>query len=244
MVKTWVPTHVQYDVELAAPSLMKSAIKSVFVSILLFHGNVIEIIMYLDRGTWYGMIGMVTLPMHIRFNWPRQLTTLTIRPHRAQASCWWVAQDCSDSSALAMELLQSCTKPTMSSGARWFVKWSEGSDEKQIFSEVIGDKYEKHCYTLNGFICVCIFEKWLNGKGWYYYKLHFMLSCIIWIKKQTKKQYVQRTHGTKLITGLNNYCMLYRPMLLVLKTVNPLLSLSKRSYFTGQIWWKNIVLPI
>ena len=43
-----------------------------------------------------------------------------------------------------------------------------------------------------------------------------MLSCTIW------KENVQRAHGTKLIAGLNNYCMLYRAMLLVLKTVNSL----------------------
>ena len=49
-----------------------------------------------------------------------------------------LAQDCSDSSAIAMELLQSCTKPSMSSCARWFVKWSEGSDEKLIFSGIMG----------------------------------------------------------------------------------------------------------
>ena len=36
-----------------------------------------------------------------------------------------------------------------------------------------------------------------------------------------KNQCVQRTHGTKSITGISDYCMLYRPMLLVLKTVNP-----------------------
>ena len=83
------PTHVQSDVELAAPSLTKSSIKSVFVSILLFHSNVIEIKLYLDHGTWHGMIWMVTLSTHVRFNWPRQLTTLTIRPHRAHASCRW-----------------------------------------------------------------------------------------------------------------------------------------------------------
>ena len=45
-----------------------------------------------------------------------------------------LAQDCSDSSALAMELLQSYAKPSMPSGARGFVKWSEGSDEKLILS--------------------------------------------------------------------------------------------------------------
>ena len=36
------------------------------------------------------------------------------------------------------------------------------------------------------------------------------------------KKNVQRVHGTKLITGSNNYCMLHKPMLLVLKTVNTL----------------------
>ena len=42
-----------------------------------------------------------------------------------------------------------------------------------------------------------------------------MLSCTIW-------KNVQRVHDTKSITGLNNYCMLHMPMLLVLKTLNPL----------------------
>ena len=45
-----------------------------------------------------------------------------------------LAQDCSDSNALAMELLQSYAKPSIPSGARGFVKWSEGSDEKRILS--------------------------------------------------------------------------------------------------------------
>ena len=114
------PTHVQRDVELAAPSLIKSTIKSVFVSILLFHGYVIEIVLYLDRGTWHGMIWMVTLSTHVRSSWLRQLTTLTIRPradpmHHVDG----LAQDCSDSSALAMELLQSYAKPSMSIDAKW-----------------------------------------------------------------------------------------------------------------------------
>ena len=45
-----------------------------------------------------------------------------------------LAQDGSDISAFAIELLQSYAKPSMPSGAHGFVKWSEGSDEKIIFS--------------------------------------------------------------------------------------------------------------
>ena len=83
-------THVQCDIELAAPSLTKSPIKSVFVSILLFHGKCDWNNVVLDCGTWHGLIWMVTLSTHVRFNSPRQLTTLTIRPHRAHASrCRW-----------------------------------------------------------------------------------------------------------------------------------------------------------
>ena len=176
------PTHVQCDVEFAASSLTKSSIKSIFVSILLFHGNVIEI-MYLDRGTWRGMIWMVTLPTHVRFNWPRQLTTLTIRPHRAHASCRWFST--------RLQWLQCVSKGVTivlheTNDAKWCAlvrKMVRRVRRKTNFLWSYGDKYEKYCYALNWFICVWIFEKWLNGKGWYYCKLHFMLSCIIWKKK-------------------------------------------------------------
>ena len=45
-----------------------------------------------------------------------------------------LAQDCNDSSALTVELLQSGSKPSMASGARGFIKLSQASDEKLIFS--------------------------------------------------------------------------------------------------------------
>ena len=48
-----------------------------------------------------------------------------------------LVQDCSDTSAFAMELLQSYAKPSMSIDAKWCSrvhKWSEGSDEKLISS--------------------------------------------------------------------------------------------------------------
>ena len=45
-----------------------------------------------------------------------------------------LAQDCNDSSVLTVELLQSGAKPSMSSGARGFIKWSQASDEKLVFS--------------------------------------------------------------------------------------------------------------
>ena len=144
-----------------------------------------------------------------------------------------LAQDCSDSSALAMELGLHKTNDLDVKWCALVRKMVRRVRRKTNFLWSYGDKYEKHCYTLNWFICVWIFEKWLNGKGWYYCKLHFILSCIMWKNKTKKNQYVQRAHGTKLITGLNNYCMLYRPMLLVLKTVNPLLSLTQTVIFQG-----------
>ena len=189
------------------------------------------------------MIWMVPLSTYVRFSWPRQLTTLTIRPHGAHASCRWFRARLQWHQCVCNEVT---TVLHETNDVKWCAlvrKMVRRVRRKTNFLWSYGDKYEKHCYTLNWFICVWIFEKLLNGKGWYYWKLHFMLSCIIWKKKQ-KKQYAQRAHGTKLKTGLNNHCMLYRPILLVLKTVNPLLSLAKRSYFRGQIWWKNIVLPI
>ena len=45
-----------------------------------------------------------------------------------------LVQDCNDSNALTVELLQPGAKPSMSSGAREFIKWSQASDEKLIFS--------------------------------------------------------------------------------------------------------------
>ena len=157
------PTHVQRDVESAAPSLTKSSIKSVFVSILLFHGNVIEILLYLDRGTWHGMIWMVTLSTHVRFSWPRQLTTLTIRPradpmHHVDG----LAQDCSDSSALAMELLQSYAKPSMSIDAKWRSRVRKMIRRKTHFLWNYGDKYEKTLLDLR-LVHLCMdLQKWLS----------------------------------------------------------------------------------
>ena len=147
--------------------------------------------------------------MHVRFNWPRQLTTLTIRPQRAHASCRWFST--------RLQWLQCVSNGFTivlheTNDVKWCAlvrKMVRRVRRKTNFLWSYGDKYEKHCYTLYWLICVWIFEKWLNGNGWYYCKLHFMLSCIIW-----KKKYAQRAHGTKLITGLNNYCMLYRPLLL------------------------------
>ena len=43
-------------------------------------------------------------------------------------------QDCNDSSALTVELLQSGAKPSMSSGVRGFIELSQASDEKLVFS--------------------------------------------------------------------------------------------------------------
>ena len=182
--------------------------------------------LYLDRGTCHRMIWMVTFPTHVQFNWPRQLTTLLIRPHRAHIM------------SMVLQWLQCVSKGITivfheTNDVKWCAlvrKMVRRVRQKTNFLWSYGDKYEKHCYTLNCFICVWIFEKWLNGKGWYYYKLHFMLSCIIW----KKKQYVQRAHGAKLITRLNNYCMLYMPMLLVLKQLPPSgLSLIQTVIFQG-----------
>ena len=80
------PIHVQCDVELAAPSLTKFPIKPVLCQYCCFTVNVIGMMLCSDRGAWHGMIWMVTLSTHLRFNWPQQLTTLIIRPHRAHAS--------------------------------------------------------------------------------------------------------------------------------------------------------------
>ena len=99
-----------------------------------------------------------------------------------------------------------------------------------------GDKCEKRCKTLDWFVCVCIFEKWLNGKPDIIVKLHFRLSCII------SNNYLQKTHGTKLITTINDYCIgLY--MLPVVKQLYCYLT-SKGSYCRGQQWWKNTILTI
>ena len=90
-----------------------------------------------------------------------------------------------------------------------------------------GDKCEKRCKTLDWFVCVCIFEKWLNGKPDIIVKLHFRLSCII------SNNYLQKTHGTKLITTINNYCVLYRPIYAACGKTIILLSHKQRVILQG-----------
>ena len=85
------PTHVQRDVELAAPSLKKSPIKSVFVSILLFHGKCDWNSVVL--GSWHAVRNDLNgYFVHLcAIQLTTQLTTLTIRPHGAHASCRWLS---------------------------------------------------------------------------------------------------------------------------------------------------------
>ena len=140
------PMHVQCDVELTASSVIDLPIKSVILSILLFHGKCDwnnDVI-----GSWHvAWNDLNGYPVHAC---AIQMTTTidhidnkTTQP--MHHGVYGLAQDCSDSSALAMELLQSCAKPSMSSGARGFVKWSAGQTKNEFYLWNYGDKYEKPC---------------------------------------------------------------------------------------------------
>ena len=93
---------------------------------------------------------MVTLSTYVRFSWPRQLTTLTIRPHGAHALVDGLAQNCSDTSGLAMELLQSYAKPSMSIDAKWcsrVCKMVRRVRRKTHFlSGIVKINMKRHCF--------------------------------------------------------------------------------------------------
>ena len=132
------PTHVQRDVELAAPSLKKSLIKSVFVSILLFHGKCDWNSVVL--GSWHAVrndlngyfvhlcaIQLTTAIDHLDNKTTRSPCIMSMVKYKTAVTpvrLQW--------SYCSLTPNHRC--PSMPSGARGFVKWSEGSDEKLIFS--------------------------------------------------------------------------------------------------------------
>ena len=117
--------------------------------------------------SWMPMTWVLVSPsLHQSWHWSRSTMILQYIPY-----IHGLAQDCSNSSALAMELLQSCAKKSISSGILWNV--SQQPDiwcimSTQLNQQGISDAWSPYSFlksiTWFSLHCSCHFKQWGGRK--------------------------------------------------------------------------------